>query len=266
MHGSECELSCEHPNCSSRKKNSCIIEACEHMRCSFNSKVKIMRENSYKRVIQSHVMGLGVCKEEQMAYYRDVHRLMAMGGIIDPHTLLEDRKKPFKNSPWGEFKNYEYRDGKRVHVDSYILNEQGVAKVNEILTKYVTDTSLTEGKIASAAPFVKEMRGQIDGEFLTAWLETKGVKMRGNKEQTGQVFILGNRTRTYYQKENLLVWSEGYGKDAPLKTEIPFWFIRNQETTPESSAQEKARVSMKIYADYWNLKFGNGWDSGASEG
>lgn len=244
----------------------CIIEVCEHMRCSFNKKDEIMKTTSYKKIIQSHVMGLGVSDNEKMDYYREVHRLMAISGIIDPHTLLEDRKKPFKNSPWGEFKNYEYRDGKRVHVDSYILNEQGVAKVNEILTKYVTDKSLTEGKIASAAPFVKEMRGQIDGEFLTAWLETKGVKMRGNKEQTGQVFILGNRSRTYYQKENLLVWSEGYGKDAPLKKDIPFWFIRNQETTPESSAQEKARVSMKIYADYWNLKFGNGWDSGASEG
>ena len=210
-------------------------------------------------------MGLGVCKEEQMSYYREVHRLMAMGGIIDPQTLMADRKKPFKNSPWGEFKNYEYRDGKRVHVDSYILNEQGVARVNEILTKYVTDRYLTEGKLASADPFVKEMRGMIDGSFLTAWLEREGVKMRGDKKQNGQVFILHNRKHTYYQKENLLVWSEGYGKNAPMKQAIPFWFIRNQKTTPESPAQEKARAAMKIYADYWNLKFGNGWDS-ASEG
>ena len=43
-----------------------------------------MKENSYKKIIQSHVMGLGVCEEERMAYYREVHRLMAMGGIIDP--------------------------------------------------------------------------------------------------------------------------------------------------------------------------------------
>ena len=35
MPGFECEHSCEHSNCSVRKKNTCIIE-CEHMVCSFN--------------------------------------------------------------------------------------------------------------------------------------------------------------------------------------------------------------------------------------
>ena len=214
-----------------------------------------MKTNSYKKIIQSHVMGLGVCKEEQMSYYREVHRLMAMGGIIDPQTLMADRKKPFKNSPWGEFKNYEYRDGKRVHVDSYILNEQGVARVNEILTKYVTDRYLTKGKLTSADPFVKEMRGMIDGSLLVAWLANKGVEVTEVKKDAqphSLVFTLNNRRHTYYYETNLVVWSK---EEKPLS---PFWFIMNQKTHQLSSAQEKAIAASGIFADHWNVKFGNG--------
>lgn len=234
-----------------------------------------MKTNSYKKIIQSHVMGLGVCKEEQMSYYREVHRLMAMGGIIDPQTLMADRKKPFKNSPWGEFKNYEYRDGKRVHVDSYILNEQGVARVNEILTKYVTDRYLTKGKLASADLFVKEMRGMIDGSLLVAWLANKGVEVKEVKEVKKDaqphslVFTLNNRRHTYYHKENLVVWSESQGKNAPVEKSNPFWFIMNQKTHQLSSVQERAIAATSIFADHWNVKFGNGLalpDSKAPEG
>ena len=231
-----------------------------------------MTTNSYKKIIQSHVMGLGVCKEEQMSYYREVHRLMAIGGIIDPQTLMADRKKPFKNSPWGEFKNYEYRDGKRVHVDSYILNEQGVARVNEILTKYVTERYLTKGKLTSADPFVKEMRGMVDGSLLVAWLANKGVEVTEVKKDAqphSLVFTLNNRRHTYYHKENLVVWSESQSKNALPKKSNPFWFIKNQETTELSSAQEKAIAASRIFAGHWNVKFGNGLvlsDSKAPEG
>ena len=225
-----------------------------------------MKTNSYKKIIQSHVMGLGVCKEEQMSYYREVHRLMAMGGIIDPQTLMADRKKPFKNSPWGEFKNYEYRDGKRVHVDSYILNEQGVARVNEILTKYVTDRYLTKGKLASADPFVKEMRGMIDGSLLVAWLANKGVEVtevKNGAQPHSLVFTLNNRRHTYYYETNLVVWSK---EEKPLS---PFWFIMNQKTHQLSSPQERAIAASGIFAGHWNVKFGNGLalsDSKAPEG
>lgn len=66
----------------------------------YNRIMKETETKSYKKIIQAHVMGLGVCKEEQMAYYREVHRIMAHAGIIDPQTIMEERKKPFKNSPW----------------------------------------------------------------------------------------------------------------------------------------------------------------------
>ena len=179
---------------------------------------------------------------------------------------MENRKKPFKNSPWGEFVNYEYRNGKRTHVDSYILNEQGVARVNEILTKYVTDRYLTKGKLASADPFVKEMRGMIDGSLLVAWLANKGVEVTEVKKDAqphSLVFTLKNRRHTYYYETNLVVWSK---EEKPLS---PFWFIKNQETTELSSAQEKAIAASRIFAGHWNVKFGNGLalsDSKAPEG
>ena len=222
----------------------------------YNRRMKATETKSYKKLIQAHVMSLEVCKEEQMAYYREVHRLMAMGGIIHPQSIMEERKKPFNNSPWGEFKNYDYREGKRVHVASYILNKQGAAKVNEILSKYVTDRFLTKGKLASADPFVKELRGQVDGSLLKSWLTYNGVSVREDKKDGlphTMVFTLDNRKHTYYYKENLVVWSK---EDKPLP---PFWFIRNRMAHPVlSTKQEQAVAAMQIFTDYWNVKFGNG--------
>lgn len=205
-------------------------------------------------MIQAHVMGLGVCKEEQMAYYREVHRLMAHAGIIDPQTIMDERKKPFKNSPWGEFVNYEYRNGKRVHVDSYMLNERGIAKVKEILTKYVTDRYLTKGKLTSAEPYLKEIRNSVDDKLLVAWGRCHGVEFipaEKNGNSHALMFHWNGLKRTYYYNMNLVV--DDTSKDKP------FWFILHQETNALSSKQDVARVSMEILSAHWNIKFGNGF-------
>lgn len=216
--------------------------------------MKETETKSYKKIIQAHVMGLGVCKEEQMAYYREVHRIMAHAGIIDPQTIMEERKKPFKNSPWGEFVNYEYRNGKRVHVDSYMLNERGITKVNEILTKYVTDRYLTKGKLESAEPYLKEIRNSVDDKLLVAWGRRHGVEFipaDRNGNPHALMFHWNGLKRTYYYNANLVV--DDTGKDNP------FWFILHQETDPLSSKQDVARVSMEILSAHWNIKFGNGF-------
>jgi hypothetical protein len=80
---------------------------------------------------------------------------------------------------------------------------------------------------------------------------------------------LNNRRHTYYHKENLVVWSESQSKNALPKKSNPFWFIKNQETTELSSAQETAIAASRIFAGHWNVKFGNGLalpDSKAPEG
>lgn len=216
--------------------------------------MKETETKSYKKIIQAHVLGLGVCKEEQMAYYREVHRIMAHAGIIDPQTIMEERKKPFKNSPWGEFVNYEYRNGKRVHVDSYLLNERGIAKVNEILTKYVTDRYLTKGKLTSAEPYLKEIRNSVDDKLLVAWGRSHGVEFipaEKNGNPYALMFHWNGLKRTYYYNMNLVV-------DDTSK-EKPFWFILHQETNALSSNQDVARVSMEILSAHWNIKFGNGF-------
>lgn len=216
--------------------------------------MKETEKKSYKKIIQAHVMRLGVCKEEQMSYYREVHRIMAHAGIIDPQTIMEERKKPFKNSPWGEFVNYEYRNGKRVHVDSYMLNERGITKVNEILTKYVTDRYLTKGKLESAEPYLKEIRNSVDDKLLVAWGRRHGVEFipaDRNGNPHALMFHWNGLKRTYYYNANLVV--DDTSKDKP------FWFILHQETDPLSSKQDVARVSMEILSAHWNIKFGNGF-------
>lgn len=179
---------------------------------------------------------------------------MAHAGIIDPQTIMEERKKPFKNSPWGEFVNYEYRNGKRVHVDSYMLNERGITKVNEILTKYVTDRYLTKGKLESAEPYLKEIRNSVDDKLLVAWGRRHGVEFipaDRNGNPHALMFHWNGLKRTYYYNANLVV--DDTGKDNP------FWFILHQETDPLSSKQDVARVSMEILSAHWNIKFGNGF-------
>lgn len=141
------------------------------------------RENSYSNVIRQHVSSLNVANEEKPAYYGVVHTLMAEAGIIDSAKTANKcqpdakdiRYQPFDNSPYGEFVNYEHVEGGRKRVNSYLLNEVGMAKVKEILTHHVTDRYLTKNTIPSAQKFRDSIKAQMDVEFLKTYLEYSGI-------------------------------------------------------------------------------------------
>ena len=129
-----------------------------HKRDCTTKQKRQIRENSYSNVIRQHVQSLNVAKEEQQRYYSVVHTIMAEAGIIDSQKTADanekdKRYKPFDKSPYGEFVNYEHVEGGRKRVNSYLLNEAGMSKVKEILTKHVTDRFLTKNQIQSAQQF-----------------------------------------------------------------------------------------------------------------
>ncbi|MBE6418736.1 MAG: hypothetical protein E7031_01240 [Akkermansiaceae bacterium] len=132
--------------------------------CTTKQKRQVI-ENSYNHVVREHVISLGVAAEEQNRYRRVIHTIMAEAGIIDSQKTVDKsptkkRYHPFDNSPYGEFVNYERREdgGRGKHVNSYLLNEVGMAKVKEILTKHVTDRCLTKNQIQSAQQFRDELK------------------------------------------------------------------------------------------------------------
>lgn len=146
-----------------------------------------VRENSYSNVIRQHVQSLNVAKEEQQRYYSVVHTIMAEAGIIDSQKTADanekdKRYKPFDKSPYGEFVNYEHVEGGRKRVNSYLLNEAGMSKVNEILTKHVTDRCLTKGTIQSARDYRDFLKSQIDIELLKSYLEYQGIEFDGKRQ------------------------------------------------------------------------------------
>ena len=96
--------------------------------------------------------------------------LLLEAGIIDSQKTADanekdKRYKPFDKSPYGEFVNYEPVEGGRKRVNSYLLNEVGMAKVKEILTKHVTDRYLTKGQISSAQKFRDSIKEQMNTVF-----------------------------------------------------------------------------------------------------
>ena len=108
---------------------------------------------------------------EQQRYYSVVHTIMAEAGIIDSQKTADANEKdkrynPFDKSPYGEFVNYEHVEGGRKRVNSYLLNEVGMSKVNEILTKHVTDRYLTKGQISSAQKFRDSIKEQTKTRSL----------------------------------------------------------------------------------------------------
>ena len=154
--------------------------------CTTKQKRQV-RENSYSNVIRQHVQSLNVAKEEQQCYYSVVHTIMAEAGIIDSQKTTDanekdKRYKPFDNSPYGEFVNYEHVEGGRKRVNSYLLNEAGMSKVNEILTKHVTDRCLTKDTIQSARDYRDFLKSQMDIELLKSYLEYQGIEFDGKRQ------------------------------------------------------------------------------------
>ena len=239
--------------------------------CTTKQKRQV-RENSYSNVIRQHVQSLNVSKEEQHRYYSVVHTIMAEAGIIDSQKTADanqkdKRYKPFDNSPYGEFVNYEHVEGGRKRVNSYLLNEAGMSKVKEILTKHVTDRCLTKDTIQSARDYRDFLKSQMDIELLKSYLEYQGIEFDGKRQdrivfrapsvENGHDIIpytcyFNNPTKVQYK-------SSKRDKDF---TSV-FYLIHSLEVPVLcNDAQEKAIRAARIFREYWNLQFNGRTDWG----
>ena len=239
--------------------------------CTTKQKRQV-RENSYSNVIRQHVQSLNVAKEEQQRYYSVVHTIMAEAGIIDSQKTADanekdKRYKPFDKSPYGEFVNYEPVEGGRKRVNSYLLNEAGMSKVNEILNKHVTDRCLTKGTIQSARDYRDFLKSQMDIELLKSYLEYQGIEFDGKRQdrivfrapsvENGHDIIpytcyFNNPTKVQYK-------SSKRDKDF---TSV-FYLIHGLEVPVLcNDAQEKAIRAARIFREYWNLQFNGRTDWG----
>lgn len=223
------------------------------------------RENSYSNVIRQHVQSLNVTKEEQQRYYSVVHTIMAEAGIIDSQKTADanekdKRYKPFDNSPYGEFVNYEHVEGGRKRVNSYLLNEVGMAKVKEILTKHVTDRYLTKNTIPSAQKFRDSIKEQMNVEFLKSYLKYKGIDFDG--KQTDRIVFRAASVEnqnavipyTCYFNNPTKVQYKSSKRDKDFTS--VFYLIHGLEVPVLcNDAQEKAIRAARIFREYWNLQF-----------
>lgn len=245
-----------------------IIEICgEHSdksACTTKKKRQV-RENSYINVINKHVKALNVSDDEQK-FYSKVHSLMAEAGIIDSTRTADASKsdkryKPFANSPYGEFVSYETVDGKRKHVNSYLLNKLGMERVNEILQNYITSNTLDkDGFIPSSKEFRNKLKEQMDIELLESYLEYKGIECDDNKKDR-IVFRAPSM-----ENENVVIPYTSY-RNNPTKVQFAkadkkkdyssvFWLIHSLEVPVLcNDAQEKAKRAARIFREYWNLQF-----------
>lgn len=226
---------------------------------------------SYRSVIHEHVSKLNVSSAEQKRYFLEVHKFMALCGIIDYSSIgHKKRRKPVMNSPYGEFVQYEINeDGKRgKHLDSYMLNEKGYQLVTYLLKNFITDRYLTKGKIASTIEREKHIIGCMDEELLYSWLQSKKVTITDRANRHGKPFsykfVYGGITYTYMYQSNLVVSSCEFSPVTKKRLcKKPVWFIHGKETTPLTNKRDSAVILAKIISCYWNLKFGNkviGWN------
>ena len=231
-----------------------------------------VRENSYSNVIRQHVQSLNVAKEKQQRYYSVVHTIMAEAGIIDSQKTADanekdKRYKPFDNSPYGKFVDYERVEDGRKRVNSYLLNEVGMAKVKEILDTHVTDRYLTKDTIQSARDYRDFLKSQMDIELLKSYLEYQGIEFDGKRQdrivfrapsvENGHDIIpytcyFNNPTKVQYK-------SSEREKDF---TSV-FYLIHSLEVPVLcNDAQEKAIRAARIFREYWNLQFNGRTDWG----
>ena len=92
---------------------------------------------SYKSVLNNHIFNIHVERSEMRDFRFKLHDLLAMFGIITYESILNKRKEPYHNSPYGKYINYIIdENGKRKHIDSFILNDYGKKTVEDILKKF----------------------------------------------------------------------------------------------------------------------------------
>lgn len=208
-----------------------------------NADILIEEEHSFRSVIDAFMKSIGVYKSELKLFRLKVIDLMFLFGIVTRDSLKEKRKKPYKNSPYGRFINYEFKNGKRKHVDSFILNECGTEKVKEILKNYVTENTLFKNELKDMKKAEKEVQKQVGASVLIHWLNMNFIDVK--KTEGKFSFEFNKQYYTYYENTNLVVTNK--------KSEKPFWFIINSLTLP--AADDIANLAAEIIQCHYELKF-----------
>lgn len=216
--------------------------------------------NSYAAMVIEHIEKLGVAKDDKKRYRAFIHKVMGEAGVID--TLLSrERYKPFENSPYGKFTYYLYKDGKRDRrVDSFILNEEGKAKVSSILNlfqdKYVTDKTALE--------YRKELQSKMNYEFLKHYFDNHGIKYYEGKDKDRLVF----KSNSVEKDNTHLVISYTCYQNNPTKCQYEntkkrklaasvFQILCNFELNAIDNKKTLAEKISRIHREWWNFQFNN---------
>jgi hypothetical protein len=225
-----------------------------------NIAVKKCNTNSYAAMVIEHIEKLGVAKDDKKRYRAFIHKVMGEAGVIDTLRSRE-RYKPFENSPYGEFTYYLYKDGKRdKKVDTFILNEEGKAKVSSILNlfqdKYVTDKTALE--------YRKELQSKMNYDFLKHYFDVRGIKYYEGKDKDRLVF----KSNSVEKDNTHLVISYTCYQNNPTKCQYEntkkrklaasvFQILCNFELSATDSKKTLAEKISRIHREWWNFQFNN---------
>lgn len=228
--------------------------------------------HSYNQVVRDWVVQLGVDDGDKNSYRSFIHTVMAEAGVIDAkQTEMRKNNKgkvrfrPFTNSPYGEFVDYEVIDGKRVHRDTFVLNDAGIAKVNEVLQLFQTKV-INKRKLASVENYRKEIQSKMNLDFLKEYLDYQGVRYTAYGEDDNYRIVFkatsvekgfSNKQITYTcYRNNPTKAQYKNSKEKKLATPV-FSLIVAMETNPLNTKQEVAKKITRIYREWWHFQFNN---------
>lgn len=200
---------------------------------------------SYKSVLDNHIFNIHVERSEMREFRFKLHDLLAMFGIITYESILNKRKEPYHNSPYGKYINYiNDENGKRKHIDSFILNDYGKKTVEDILKKYASDRWLYKNKLSHIQDAQKEVYMKPAEGVLIHWLKAFEIEY---KDLGDTISINMDKNHfTYYKNSNLITSGKG-------KNDSPFWFIMKNNPIP--TKQNDAILANEILQCHYELTF-----------
>lgn len=227
-----------------------------------------MNQNSYFNVIKGCLNDLHVPLKHRPRFQTEVNKLFVRFGILDWCSLNPNqRNKPLAKSPYGEFVEFEERDGKRVHVQSFILNDKGKAVIKEVFDKFITDNCLTDGRIKSADPLHTMLYNKyISHELLISWLKFRKIPFKVITKLGKDVMIefkylnsgdIADEFKYFYDSNLIVAKFERNPKTQKSATDSPFWFIYKRELKFLKDKADKfnSTLAMKLCQIHWLLKF-----------
>lgn len=204
---------------------------------------------SYKSVMDSFIRNLpafktGILKPEEISHVRTaVNEMLALHGIIKFDSIKTGRKKPYQNSPYGVFVN---RDGEGKHIDSFILSEEGVSRIQYLLERYISDGFLFNGNIKDKKKMEAEIQNEVSKEVLENWLASHHIKQREAANGKGFYFSYNGKQYTYYYGSNTVVTKGSCNK--------VFWFLLDA-ISPIPDNKSIRAAAEQIYTCHYELKF-----------